>query len=108
MVILFVFEFIEGNSVTRAYFMRLRRMTLEALEQGDFTAELEDARGEGIPTFTHFFDLPLLFVIVALGSIKPTTWTLFIVGSVAAITAAVVLTAFIPRLYPWGQTKTAS
>ena len=108
MVILFVFEFVEGNTVTRAYFMRLRKLTREALEKGEFTAELEDARGEGIPTFTHFLDLPLLFLIVALGSIKPTTWELFIVGSIVAITAAVVLTAFIPRLYPWGQTKTAS
>lgn len=105
MVILFVFEFIEGNTVTRVYFMRLRRMTREALEQGNFTAELEEARGESIPTFTHFLDLPLLFLIVALGAVKPTTWALFTVGSVVAITIAVALTVYIPRLYPWGETS---
>ena len=105
MVILFAFEFVEGNTVTRVYFMRLRRMTREALEQGNFTAELEDARGESIPTFTHFLDLPLLFLIVALGAVKPTTWAPFIVGSVVALMIAVALTAYIPRLYPWGETS---
>ncbi len=37
MVFLFVFEFIEGNTVTRIYFMRLRRLTQEALQIGEFT-----------------------------------------------------------------------
>lgn len=34
MVALFAFEFIEGNTVTRLYFMRLRRVTREAVKQG--------------------------------------------------------------------------
>lgn len=106
MVALFAFEFIEGNTVTRIYFMRLRRLTRAALEQGRFTPELEQARGEGIPTFTHFLDLPILFLIVALGAIRPDTWTLFIAGSVAAILVATVLTILIPRLYPWGESST--
>lgn len=33
MIILFAFEFIEGNTVTRLYFMKLRRMTQNALEE---------------------------------------------------------------------------
>lgn len=105
MVILFGFEFIEGNTVTRVYFMRLRRMTREALEKGEFTAELEAARGESIPTFTHFLDLPLLFLIVALGAMRPTTWTLFFVGLVLAVTVATALTVCIPKLYPWGTAR---
>jgi hypothetical protein len=51
-VVLFAFEFIEGNTVPRLYFMRLRRITQEALQTGTITPELEKARGEGIPTFT--------------------------------------------------------
>lgn len=43
MVALFAFEFIEGNTVTRLYFMRLRRLTTTALEEGRFTPELEAA-----------------------------------------------------------------
>lgn len=101
MVFLFVFEFIEGNTVTRIYFMRLRRLTHEALEIGEFTPELEKARAENIPAFTHFLDLPMLFLIITLGALKPDTWEVFVVGSLAAIALAAALTLFIPRLHPW-------
>ena len=40
MVILFAFEFIEGNTITRLYFMRLRHLTREALAAGGVTPEL--------------------------------------------------------------------
>lgn len=101
MVALFAFEFVEGNTVTRLYFMRLRRFTKAALAADRVTPELEAARRETVPTFTHFLDLPLLFVIVALGTIRPTTWSLFFVGSAAAVLLATFLTMLIPRLYPW-------
>jgi uncharacterized membrane protein len=101
MVGLFGFEFIEGNTITRLYFMRLRRVTRSALNAGDVTLELQQARGERVPTFTHFLDLPLLFLIVALGAVRPTTWLLFFAGSFAAVAVATILTLVIPRLYPW-------
>jgi uncharacterized membrane protein len=101
MVVLFAFEFIEGNTVTRMYFMRLRRLTQEALAGGGFTTQLEKARSEGVPTFTHFLDLPILFVIVGLGTLKPATWALFGAGLVLAVAVATVLTILVPRLYPW-------
>jgi uncharacterized membrane protein len=101
MVVLFAFELIEGNTVTRRYFMRLRRLTQEALAGGGFTRELEQARAEGVPTFTHFLDLPILFVIVSLGTLKPSTWTLFVVGVTVAFGVASALTIVVPRLYPW-------
>jgi uncharacterized membrane protein len=100
MVLLFAFEFIEGNTVTRAYFMRLRRLTRDALRHGEFSAELERARAERVPTFTHFLDLPILFVIVSLGTLKPTTWTVFAVGVAIAVAVAAGLTLLVPRLYP--------
>jgi hypothetical protein len=86
--------------------MRLRRITREALQAGAITPELEKARGEGIPTFTHFLDLPILFLIVALGAIRPMSWTLFIVGTVVAVVIATALTLYIPKLYPWGGSET--
>ncbi len=101
MVFLFAFELIEGNTVTRIYFMRLRRLTQEALRAGAFTPELEKARAENVPTFTHFLDLPVLFLIVTLGALKPNDWELFIAGSLIAVVLALALTIFIPRLYPW-------
>jgi uncharacterized membrane protein len=103
MVLLFAFEFIEGNTVTRLYFVRLRRLTREALASGEFTPQLTKARAENVPTFTHFLDLPILFVIVSLGTLKPDTWTMFVVGVVIAIGVATILTILIPRLYPWGS-----
>jgi uncharacterized membrane protein len=105
MVFLFAFEFIEGNTVTRLYFMRLRRLTHEALSVGSFTPQLEKARAENVPTFTHFLDLPMLFLIVSLGALRPETWTLFIVGSLVALAAATALTIVIPRLYPWSGSQ---
>ena len=101
MVLLFAFEFIEGNTITRLYFMRLRRLTRLALAAGHVTPDLQRARGELTPTFTHFLDLPMLFLIIALGVMRPVTWTLFFAGSAAAITLATLLTLVIPRLYPW-------
>ena len=65
--------FLEGNRVTRLYFMRLRRLSLEALALGAITPALAAARREHVPTFTHFLDIPILFVIVALGAARPTT-----------------------------------
>jgi uncharacterized membrane protein len=101
MVLLFAFEFIEGNTITRLYFMRLRRLTREAVQQGKVTAELAEARRQHVPTFTHFLDIPILFVIVALGAMRPTSWTPFAVGTGLALAAATILTLVIPRLYPF-------
>ena len=103
MAALFAFEFIEGNTITRLYFMRLRRLTRIALTKGAFTPELEAARAEGVPNFTHFLDLPLLFVIIALGVMQPDNWSVFLYGCVIAILVATVLTVSIPRLYTWQE-----
>lgn len=108
MVILFLAEFIEGNTVTRLYFMRLRRMTFLALEEGDFTQELQEERGKLVPSFTHFLDLPALTLIIALGALKPESWSLFAIGSSIAVAIASILTYWIPRLYPWGSEHVAS
>lgn len=101
MVYLFGFEFIEGNTITRVYFMRLRRLTREALSLGRFTPQLKRAREAKVPTFTHFLDLPILFLIVSLGTLKPEGWALFFVGSLVALAIAMALAIAIPRLYPW-------
>lgn len=102
MVLLFAFEFVEGNTITRVYFMRLRRLTREAIQEGGVTVELLEARQhELVPTFTHFLDIPLLLVIVSLGVIRPDTWTQAIVGIGISILLATALTILLPRLYPW-------
>jgi len=101
MVFLFAFEFIEGNTVTRLYFMRLRRLTKEALQIGSFTPALQHARAENVPSFTHFLDLPMLFLIITLGTLKPDNWKIFTIGSIISLLIATLLTISLPRLYPW-------
>lgn len=100
MILLFVIEFVEGNTVTWLYFMRLRRLTNDALAQGGVTPELTRTRQEHLPTFTHFLDIPMLLVLVSLGAIRPSTWNPFSIGMVCALTVATALTLWIPRLYP--------
>lgn len=101
MVVLFVLEFVEGNTITRLYFLRLLRLSRAALAVGAFTPELLRERGKLTPTFTHFLDLPVVFVIVALGVLRPDDWSLFAVGVGLALTVAAGLTLLLPRLYPW-------
>jgi hypothetical protein len=45
-----------------------------------------------VPTFTHFLDLPISFLIIALGAMQPTTWTLFFSGLIASVELATALT----------------
>lgn len=106
MTILFVLEFVEGNTITRLYFMKLRRLTKIALEAGEITLELEEERGKVVPSFTHYLDLPMVFLLIALGVFKPATWETFIYGAILAIGLASFFTILIPRLYPWGSKKT--
>lgn len=101
MVILFALEFVEGNTITRLYFMRLRRLARGALAQGRVTPELARARAEQLASFTHFLDIPILLVIVSLGALRPSDWTQFVIGVAISTAAAALLTYFIPRLYPW-------
>jgi len=101
MVGLFAFEFIEGNTVTRLYFLRLRRLARAALAQGRVSPELEKARREHIPTFTHFLDLPILFVIVSFGAMRPENWSTLAISIGAAVLVATGFTLALPRIYPW-------
>jgi hypothetical protein len=94
-------EFIEGNTITRLYFMRLRRLARVAVAEGRVTRELAHARAEQLASFTHFLDIPILLVIVSLGALRPSDWTQFVIGIVLAVTAACLLNYFTPRLYPW-------
>jgi uncharacterized membrane protein len=101
MVILFAFEFIEGNTITRLYFVRLRRLTRRAVEERRVTPELARARDERLASFTHFLDIPILLVIVSLGVLRPDNWTQFVVASAIAL-AATAFNSIVPRLYTWG------
>ena len=95
---LFLFEFIEGNTVTRVQFRRTLTRSREAVRSGVLT---DEARGEArtlLAQITHFLDVPLFLVIVYCGAVRPATWSA--VGSAVAIAlvSAALLAAIVPRL----------
>jgi hypothetical protein len=45
----------------------------------------------------------MVFLIIALGVIKPNTWELFYYGAGLSIAVASLFTIVIPRMYPWGE-----
>src|SRR4029450_12191846 len=90
MVILFGLKFIEGNTITRLYFMRLRRLARAAVVVGGVTQERGPARAEQLASFPHFLDIPILLVIVSLGVLRPNDWQ-FVIGIVIAVAVASLL-----------------
>lgn len=98
MVALFLFEFIEGNTVTRRAFLRMRQEVRRSEEQGQPTEALLALRASTVPTFTHGLDLPILLVIVSLGAMRPETWTHFFVGTAIALTLAAGVTVALSRM----------
>jgi hypothetical protein len=107
MVLLFALEFVEGNTITRLYFMRLRRLARAAVIEGRVTPELARARAEQLASFTHFLDIPILLVIVSFGALRPSDWTQFVIGTAIAVAVASTLNYFVPRLYPWAGEATS-
>ncbi len=100
MILLFALEFVEGNTITRVYFMRLRRIAFERLNSGTGGGQLNSERHRFLPAFTHFLDLPILVLIIALGVIRPESWGFFFAGMIIALGAGLGLTLSMRRLYP--------
>jgi uncharacterized membrane protein len=95
---LFLFEFVEGNTITRRQFQRTLRRSRAALESGQLTvldrAEARTALGR----FTHFLDLPLFLVIVYCGAMRPDSWAHVLAAIAVALAATMILSAAVPRL----------
>jgi uncharacterized membrane protein len=95
---LFLFEFVEGNTITRRQFQRTLRRSRAALERGRLSApDRADARTT-LGQITHFLDLPLFLVIVYCGALRPDTWVHVLVAIAVALAATAVLSAAVPRL----------
>lgn len=110
MVLLFLFEFVEGNTVTRAAFLRLRRLSKESLKAGRVSDALRRERARRLPSFTHFLDLPVLCVIIALGVLKPSDWLTALAGMALAMIMATLLTLALmrPQREPWASLTAAA
>lgn len=103
MVGLFLFEFIEGNTLTRLHFVRLKRLSASSDKEKRISKELQETRQKLLPTLAHFLDLPMLSLIIALAVIRPESWDMFLAGTITAFAIATTLTFWITRLFPWTE-----
>jgi uncharacterized membrane protein len=95
---LFLFEFVEGNTITRIEYRRTLRQSRKALAAGHLTPELRNQARNILGRFTHFLDLPLFAVIVYCGAMRPAAWGHVIIAILVAGALAAALTFVAPRL----------
>jgi uncharacterized membrane protein len=95
---LFLFELIEGNTVTRLQFRRTLRRSRAALAAGKLSGEDRAEARTRLGQITHFLDLPLFLVIVYCGAMRPGSWTQVLTAVAAALVAAAILMVVVPRL----------
>lgn len=91
---LFLFEFVEGNTVTRVVYRRTLKQAQDALSNA---APAAFASQSLVGRLTHFLDLPLFAVIVYCGVIRPESWADVGMAIGIAVAIAVALTLSAPR-----------
>ena len=96
---LFLFEFVEGNTITRFQFRRTLRSSGEASKAGNILTEeiREDARSL-INQIVHFLDIPMTIVIIYCGTMRPDSWTQVLIAIGIALCVTALLVVFVPRL----------
>jgi uncharacterized membrane protein len=95
---LFVFEFIEGNTITRVQFRRTLRVSRSLPEDEPLTEEIKADARTWVGRFVHFLDIPIVLAIVFFGVTKPDSWLTVGEAIGVAIAAAVALMYAVPRL----------
>ena len=71
---LFLFEVVEGNTVTRLQFRRTLRRSRAALSTGVLSTEVRAEARSPLGQITHFLDVPPFLVIVWCGVMQPDSW----------------------------------
>jgi uncharacterized membrane protein len=95
---LFLFEFIEGNTITRGQFQRTLRRSREALATGRLTGPDREEARTLLGRVTHFLDVPLFLVIVYCGAMRPDSWAHVLAAIAVALVATMILTVAVPKL----------
>ncbi|MCP4933583.1 MAG: DUF2269 family protein [bacterium] len=96
---LFLFEFVEGNTITRIQFRKTLRRSKEALNDGkSLNTEVREEARSLISQIVHFLDIPMTMVIVYCGTVRPDNWTTILIAISMALIATTLLVIFVPRL----------
>lgn len=107
MMVLFVFEFFEGHLIMKLHYVKLRQGIDQARLASAPVPELERELRARLTLATHFLDVPNFALIVTLGIVRPTDWTLFSVGLALVVAVTAWMTLAVPRRLPW-KNMTAS
>ncbi|MBI2724767.1 MAG: DUF2269 family protein [Polaromonas sp.] len=108
MMVLFVFEFFEGHLIMKMHYLKLREGVAQAKATGGCVPALESELRARLTTATHFLDVPNFALIVVLGILRPTDWTVFAVGLPLVIVVTAWMTNRIPKRLPWQGAFTKS
>lgn len=96
---IFLFEFIEGNTVTRVLFRKAHLHSQQAMEQGrPLNHELRTETRSMLNKIVHFWDLPNFLVIIYCGTVRPDNWPEFFAVFTLAIVVTALLVIFVPKL----------
>lgn len=96
---LFLFEFIEGNTITRIQFRKTLMLSREARSGAmELDHKLRAEARSIVGRIAHFLDLPLFLVIVYCGTARPDSWAQILTAMFIAMSVAVVLLIMMPRL----------
>jgi hypothetical protein len=95
---LFLFELVEGNTLTRAQFQRTLRIARSWPEDRPVTEAARREAQSFIGRLAHFLDIPIVLTIVFLGITRTGSWLTVGLAIGVAIAAAIVLVAVVPRL----------
>ena len=94
---LFLFELIEGNTITRKQFQRTLRHSRKVLLSGRLTVDERQEARPPLGQVTHFLDLPVFLVIVYCGAVRPDSWLHVVAATAGALVATMILAAAVPR-----------
>jgi hypothetical protein len=101
MMVLFVFEFFEGHLIMKFHYLKLKQAVQRARQAGQSVPELDRELRARLTLATHFLDVPNFVLIVTLGVVRPTDWTLFTVGITLVIAVTAWMSIVVPRRFPW-------
>ena len=108
MMVLFVFEFLEGHLIMKLHYLKLRAGIDAARQAGASVPALESELRARLTLATHFLDVPNFTLIVILGIVRPTDWTLFGVGVIVVIAITALMARNVPRKLPWNDVDAAA
>lgn len=94
---LFLFEFIEGNTVTRIQFRKTLRSSRAAFNAGKvLNEELREEARTIVNRIVHFLDIPMITVIIFCGAVRPDGWTVVLTAIAIAVVVTALLVIFVP------------